>query len=116
MQVQDLKIIGHRIKTIRKLMIGGQADLAKEAGLNIKTISFVENGHSSAPQQLLHLLAVKYQYRIDWILTGKGEERSTKKFKYSYEDLYIKVLQLELEMKQMRELLKIQDSNGSANQ
>lgn len=97
--------VGQRIKLIRKLYIGRQEDLAYDADLNVKTISLVENGHIKPPQTLLTLLSEKYKYNIDWILTGEGDELKNPQVKPSIENLYIRLSELEIEVKELRNVI-----------
>jgi transcriptional regulator with XRE-family HTH domain len=119
MQQQDLKAIGSRVKTIRKDEGLRQQDLADEAGLNIKTISFVENGHTTPPQELLELLSNKYGFSIDWILAGGSKEKKSKGEMDSPANVHAKVHKLEIELKEiknlMKEILTKLDGGNSAN-
>lgn len=114
MDKEKYTVIGQRIRVIRRLFIGRQSDLADEAGLNVKTISLVENGHIKPPQPLLTVLSEKYKYNIDWILTGKGDELNNKKVKPSIEDLYIRVMELEIEVRELKELNNVNNDQGNA--
>lgn len=107
MQPIDLKAIGARLKTFREDLIGDQASMAKEAGLNVKTISFVENGHTAPSQKLLSFLSEKYRLNQDWVSTGKGDRQSAETFDEKYvHNLHVKVVRIEHELSQMKELMQ----------
>ena len=105
MQQQDLKAVGSRVKTIRKNEGIRQQDLADQSGLNIKTISLVENGHRLPGQELLDVLS-KYGYNIDWILTGDGQEKKTKSKDNSPANVHAKVHKLEIELKEIKKVMQ----------
>jgi transcriptional regulator with XRE-family HTH domain len=106
MQQQDLKAIGSRVKTIRKTTKVLQSDIAKESRLSVKTISVVENGHASPPQELLDVLSTKYGYNIDWILTGHGSENRGKNNDKSNTNIQAKVHKIEVELNELKKLVK----------
>ena len=56
-----------------------QKELADEAGLNVKTINFIENGKAVPSQKLVTYLSRKYGLVADWLFTGKGEPQNTTK-------------------------------------
>jgi len=107
MQENNVKIIGARLKTFREDIIGDQATLAKEAGVNAKTISFVENGHRDPTQKLLSFLSSKYKLNQDWLTTGKGERQSDEKMDDKYiHNLHAKVVSLEMELSQVKNMVQ----------
>lgn len=107
MQAIDLKAIGARLKTFREDNIGDQATLAKEAGVNVKTISFVENGHTPPSQKLLSTLAQKYSLNLDWVNSGRGKPKSDKKADpKSLPNLHAKVVIIERELSEMRAIME----------
>lgn len=106
MQESELKDIGLRIVSIRDYEGLLQKDLAAEAGLHKKTISLVENGHRPPTQELLNAL-VKHGYNIDWILTGRGKTKTRGEKPDSKSVLHAKVLKMEQEIKQLKEMMKV---------
>jgi len=107
MQQIDLKAIGARIKTFREDFIGDQAAMAKEAGVNAKTISLVENGHRTPSQKILSYLSAKYKLNQDWVTTGKGERQSDEKMDDKYvHNLHAKVVSLEMELAEVKNMMQ----------
>jgi len=107
MQELDLKAVGARLKTFREDFIGDQASMAKEANMNVKTISFVENGHRAPNQKLLSYLSSKYKLNQDWAMTGKGDRINNETFDDKYvHNLHAKVIGIERELADMKLLME----------
>jgi transcriptional regulator with XRE-family HTH domain len=103
----DLKVIGARIKNLREDLIGDQVTMSKQVGITVKTISFVENGHSAPSQKMLSYLSEKYNVNPEWVTTGKGDRISNEVFDAKYvHNLYSKVVNLERELSEMRSLVE----------
>lgn len=103
----DLLAIGARIKYFRKKNQINQGDLAREIGINAKTISLIENGKAKPNTRLLSYLAEKHHLNMPWVMTGKGEEKSIlKQDKKSVAYLNSKVVLLERELEEMRVIME----------
>ena len=72
--------IAARFETFRKEITKlSQEELAKEAGMNKKTISFIETSRSLPNQKLLSFLGKKYKLNSEWLAKGVGEPVQNKK-------------------------------------
>ena len=65
--------IGDRIKNIRINLSISQSDMANILGTNQKTLSRYENNLTFPPVDILEKLAEKYNFNLNWLITGKGE-------------------------------------------
>lgn len=107
MQTLDLKAIGARIKTLRKELELKQDEFGEEVGVNMKTISLIENGHRKPSQEVLSVIQTKYNVNLDWISSGKGDKTSNKKINNkSPENVYAKVISIEIELAQLRKMME----------
>ncbi|QNK61723.1 helix-turn-helix transcriptional regulator [Pedobacter sp. PAMC26386] len=104
---QDLKIIGARFKSFREANVGNQADLAKELGVNVKTISFIENGHVAPGAVYLSYLAEKHSLNMEWMMKGLGDEKKfLKTDPKSIANLHAKIILMEKELEEMKNLIE----------
>ena len=74
----DSKLIGKRLKDIRKELKLSQSDLANIIGINKSSISRYESGESLILTICLYTICYKYNISVDYIL-GKTEENNLKK-------------------------------------
>lgn len=107
MQTIDLKTIGARIKGVREEHKLTQEEFGKLVGVNMKTISLMENGHRRPSQEVLSIISSKYNINLDWVSTGNGERISNKKSDpKSIDNLLAKITTLELDLAQMRQIME----------
>jgi transcriptional regulator with XRE-family HTH domain len=101
--MQDLKAIGARIKSFRKLNNISQIELAEATGYNKKTISLLENGHRPPTQKLLSHLSEKYHLDLDWVSSGKGDQI---KDPSSPANLHAKIIEMETELREVKKVME----------
>ena len=70
----DYKVLGQRIKEVRKVREIKQYALAEKAGLNCKYISQVETGSKQVSLQALLKIAEALDVTADSLLTGNQKE------------------------------------------
>lgn len=103
----DLKTIGARIKGVREENKLTQEEFGKVVGVNMKTISLMENGHRKPSQEVLSIISSKYNINLDWVSTGNGERISNKKSDpKSIDNLLAKITTLEFDLAQMRKIME----------
>ncbi len=66
------RTIGQRLKKARGDLVWSQADLERESGVPIVTISRIENDHSRPQQGTVRKLAWALGVNARWLLTGMG--------------------------------------------
>ncbi len=67
--------IGERLRLARMRKVWTQADLARESGVPIVTLSRIENGHHQGTprQSTIHKLATALDVDAAWLFLGEGE-------------------------------------------
>lgn len=69
----DTKVIGSRIKEIRKKLGFFQDDFAKSLIVSPATLSEVENGKTKAGFDILYNLVAVHNVNLDYVFFGKGD-------------------------------------------
>ena len=100
--------IASRFTTFRNNYIKlGQTELAKEAGITQKTISFIETGRAVPNQKTLTYLSRKYKLNAEWLMTGKGEPISNAKAEpNSIANMQARIAMLEKQVQTLQETIK----------
>lgn len=70
---QNIKVIGNRIKEIRKTLGYFQDDFAKTLTVSTPTLSDVENGKTKPGFDILYNLTIIHQVNPDYVFRGTGE-------------------------------------------
>ena len=67
--------VGERLRAARMRKVWTQADLARESGIPIVTLSRIENGHHQGTprQSTIRKLAAALEVDPAWLLLGEGE-------------------------------------------
>lgn len=74
----EIQAIAERLKAIRKKAGLSQASFAKELGISQGNVGTWETGKSLPGALALKVINQKFDYSIDWILTGKGQGSTQK--------------------------------------
>lgn len=69
---KNLKEIGNRMRSLRKLVAPNQAIFAKSLGISANFVSDLERGITGPSMTLLLLIELRYAITPEQILTGKG--------------------------------------------
>lgn len=99
--------IAARFETFRKETTKlSQEQLADEAGVNKKTISFIETSRSLPSQKLLAFLGKKYKLNTEWLAKGIGEPVQNKKPDAdSIANIQARVSAMEMQLSRIEKLL-----------
>ncbi|HBS58114.1 MAG TPA: hypothetical protein DEA44_02480, partial [Firmicutes bacterium] len=74
----EIQAIAERLKAIRKKAGLSQANFAKALGISQGNVGTWETGKSLPGALALKAINQKFDYSIDWILTGKGQDSTQK--------------------------------------
>jgi transcriptional regulator with XRE-family HTH domain len=103
----DLSTPGARLKSLREKYKIKQKDVAASTGLNVKTISQIENDHTFINSVVIQYYTTNYKASADWILNGTGKPDDDKKVDLdSFSAIRAKVFAIESELSEMKDLLR----------
>ena len=72
----NFKVIGERLKEVRKALGYTLGKMKEMCGVAKSTISEIETGLKKPHFLYLYLLSTKFNVNIDWILSGRGPKFS----------------------------------------
>jgi transcriptional regulator with XRE-family HTH domain len=72
----DAKALGARVTRARELTGLKRAGLAREAGMEVRTLYRVETGEGAPSLSVLTAIATRCGVRLEWLATGQGEPRA----------------------------------------